>query len=42
MPRIYKKKLGARAYKNYTPESLECALDDVIHKRLSLRKAAEK
>ncbi|KAJ8944259.1 hypothetical protein NQ318_013671 [Aromia moschata] len=42
MPREHKRKLGARSYKNYTPETLEAALAEVKTKKLSLRKAAEK
>lgn len=40
MPRVYKRKLGARQYANYSSETLEKCLRDVKNKVLSQRAAA--
>lgn len=42
MVRTYKKKLGARAYKNYSEEDLKKAVCEVKSGRLSQKAAAEK
>lgn len=42
MPRVYKRKIGSRAYKNYTDEKLKQALEEIRSKNISLRLAAEK
>lgn len=41
MPRIYKKKLGSREYKNYPAARVEAALGKVLDGRLSIRGASE-
>lgn len=40
MPRVYKRKLGARQYANYSSETLEKCLNDVRNKVLTQRAAA--
>lgn len=40
MPRIYKKAVGARSYRNYTDETLEKALIEVVEGRMSQAEAA--
>lgn len=42
MPRIYKKRLGSRQYRNYTEERLNQAVTEVVENQLSLRGAAAK
>lgn len=41
MPRVYKRKLGARRYKDYNDESTEIALKKIIDEGWSIRKAAK-
>jgi len=42
MPRTYKRKLGSREYQNYTSETMEKAVEDILQDRLTLRKASKK
>nr|CAI5851337.1 unnamed protein product [Callosobruchus analis] len=42
MPRVYKRKVGSRNYRNYTNERLEEALKDIRQNKLSIRLASEK
>lgn len=42
MVRTYKRKLGARPYRNFSLQTLQAAVNDVKTKKLSLRKAAVK
>ena len=41
MPRTYKRKKGARSYKDYSPSKLMKAVIKVSAKKMSLRKAEE-
>ncbi|KAK9729901.1 CENP-B N-terminal DNA-binding domain [Popillia japonica] len=40
MPRTYKRKLGARKYKDYSTENVETALTKIVDEGWSLRRAA--
>lgn len=40
MPRTYRRKLGARQYRNYSEEVLSQAIVDVLNGKLSVRQAA--
>lgn len=40
MPRVYKRALGSRQYKNYTIEALENALQEVVNGRMGIRQAS--
>lgn len=42
MPRMYKKKLGSSAYKQYTDEQLEEAVSQINSDKLSIRQASKK
>ncbi|VEN60718.1 unnamed protein product [Callosobruchus maculatus] len=42
MPRVYKRKIGSRNYRNYTNERLEEALKNIRQNKLSIRLASEK
>lgn len=41
MPRTYKRRIGARHYRNYTNERLEEALDKIKSKSISIREASK-
>ncbi|XP_022191349.2 uncharacterized protein LOC111049560 isoform X1 [Nilaparvata lugens] len=42
MPRLYRRFLGRRNYRNYSEETLEMCMDDIRTGELSLRKASDK
>lgn len=42
MPRQYVRKLGARAYRNYSAETLYEAVDKCLKRQITIRAAAEK
>ena len=41
MPRTYKRKLGARSYKNYSDENVERALEKIVDHGWGIRKASK-
>lgn len=42
MPRVYRRKLGAKRFKDYTEETLEKCLSEVLNGKISANKAAKK
>jgi len=42
MPKQYKRKLGARVYKNYIDDHIAEVVKMVLNKQLSLREASER
>jgi len=42
MPRTQRKRLGSRQYANYSPETLNECLQNVISRKMTQREAAEK
>lgn len=39
MPNVYKRKVGSRNYRNYTDETLNKCLDDIMNKKITQREA---
>jgi len=42
MPNNYKRTPGSRTYRNFSSETLECALNEIRNKRLTYREASDK